>query len=357
MLLPVIRCTFMLIVLVPNFVFGNSYDITGFVGIGGEYIDTQARDNQQSFLESGLRMSLLMPKNFSLNAQALYTYEELSSVNNLDLDYATIDWQFSYPFGEQKLSLGRFKANGGIYSNTQDMPFTRPSIQLSESVYSDGLRSIYNHIDGIKTAFAYSNDLGTWNLEFGYGSHQEDEILRNSLVGQPVDDTTYDAEHSFLVDFGFQTLSLLANFTYRKIESDTQLKIAQINVHNIELESYIASLQYLTGDWEFTLESVLQDVSLTNNYATDNAFGYYFQTRYFLNPKLTMLLRFDQSDEYNSEISQVNRDNRYRITTSTLDAYTIGVTWRPVEQWQLSAETHLLSNDTASSLLQLAWRF
>lgn len=357
MLLPAIRLALMFIALTPSFALGSNYNISGFIGIGGEHMDNPAKDDTQGFLESGVRMSVEMPKNFTLNAQALYTHKDIPSGNNLDLDYATIDWQFSDAFGEQKVSLGRFKANGGIYSNTQDMPFTRPSIQLSESVYGDGFRSIYNHIDGIKTDFSYSNEFGTWNLELGYGSHQEDEILRTSALGHPEDVTIYDADRTLLVDLNFQTLSILTNFTYRKIESDTPFEVAQITVQRIVLESYIASLQYLTNDWEFTLESILQDVSLAKSHETETAFGYYFQTRYFFTPELTILLRFDQSDQYNSEINPSSTENRYRITTTTIDAYTLGVSWRPAEQWQLSAEVHQLSNRTTSTLVQLAWRF
>ena len=360
MLSPVFRCISALLILAPGFTFANSYDISGFIGVGGEYIDMLELDldESQSILESGVRASVTLPKNLALNAQVLYTDESSSSDDEPELDYATLDWQFSTSLlAEQKLSLGRFKANGGIYSNTRDMPFTRPGIVLSDSIYGDGFRSIYKHIDGIRWDTSYSGFLGTWDLELGYGVHNADEDLGSTVLGQTANATSYDAENSVLVNLKYQTLSLLANLTYRRLDLDTQQEINQITIDDMELNSYIASLQYLIGDWEFTLESIMQDVTLTQGFETDTLFGYYLQTRYFLSPTMTVLLCFDQSDNYNSQIDTIDSGNRYRITTSTAETYTIGVSWRPAEQWQLAAEVHHLPNNNTTTLAQLAWRF
>lgn len=94
--------------------------------------------------------------------------------------------EYTYHFGDETVGLrgGLFKNEAGFYSSTRDVPFTRPSIMLPQSIYSDYFRDAQLHIEGGDLFGVHQIFDGTldWHLAFGKVDVTED-LDRNVMGG------------------------------------------------------------------------------------------------------------------------------------------------------------------------------
>ncbi|WP_394389179.1 hypothetical protein [Shewanella woodyi] len=72
--------------------------------------------------------------------------------------------EYTYHFGDETVGLrgGLFKNEAGFYSSTRDVPFTRPSIMLPQSIYSDYFRDAQLHIEGEIYLVYIRSSMGHW---------------------------------------------------------------------------------------------------------------------------------------------------------------------------------------------------
>lgn len=118
----------------------------GFAGQGATYTDHYnvfgtSRDVSLDFREIGLTSSLKPFPNLLVSAQGLYRDAGGSDEQGVRLDFAQAD--YSAPLFDSSLVLGvrggRVKIPFGLYNDTRDMMWTRPSVMLPQSVYFDTL--------------------------------------------------------------------------------------------------------------------------------------------------------------------------------------------------------------------------
>lgn len=118
----------------------------GFAGQGATYTDHYnvfgtSRDVSLDFREIGLTSSLKPFPNLLISAQGLYRDAGGSDEQGVRLDFAQAD--YSAPLFDSSLVLGvrggRVKIPFGLYNDTRDMMWTRPSVMLPQSVYFDTL--------------------------------------------------------------------------------------------------------------------------------------------------------------------------------------------------------------------------
>lgn len=346
LLLSIKRASVTTLLLISNISLADAVDVSGFIGVGGVKSDDQEYRN---IVESGFRFSGTLPANFSLNSQILWRDHNDSMDDDPELDYATLDWQTASKMGEQKISVGRFKANGGIYSNTRDMPFARPSIQLSGVIYNEDHRSLYANIDGARLHSVTTTNLGELTTEFGFGAHSSDEELGRSIEIQGSTTRTFSADQSWLWNLKFQTMSWLVNFSYRKLDVLAEGGSNPSIYNEVSMDSYILGVQYSRGPWELTSEAILQNTAFLQSTEDQSTSGIYIQPRYFINSELAVMARAEHTIE--------DRNNAERKSEQTMNSYALGLSWRPSERWQLSAEIHRNSLDNTSALAQVAWRF
>jgi hypothetical protein len=65
------------------------------------------------------------------------------------LDYGLLDWTpMSSEEGRAGIRMGRIKTAYGLYNTTRDVPFTRPSIVLPQSIYFERTRNLTVSADG-----------------------------------------------------------------------------------------------------------------------------------------------------------------------------------------------------------------
>ena len=81
--------------------------------------------------------------NLQFSVQGLSRTAGEGSPGNIRLDYGFIDYTFSNQENSQfGIRLGRMKNPLGFYNDTRDVPFTRPSILLPQSIYFDRTRKL-----------------------------------------------------------------------------------------------------------------------------------------------------------------------------------------------------------------------
>ena len=167
----------------------NDWTWHGFVSQGiiqvndSNFVD---EDDDASFklTEIGINTAYQVKPNFRIAAQATYLnggnrYEEGIRLDYLFLDwtaYTTLDWQIN-------VYAGRFKNQHWLYSATRDVPFTRPSIVLPQSVYFDGFRDIAVGSDGLAVGITHSNDFGELEFNWSYGgvARKSEAITTHSI--------------------------------------------------------------------------------------------------------------------------------------------------------------------------------
>jgi hypothetical protein len=99
----------------------------------------------------------------------LYRRAGESDQEGLRLDYAQADWRFYQNDSTQLgLNLGKVKIPYGLYNETRDVPFTRPSILLPQAIYVDNSRSLLIAAPGAIFHGSNVSPYGTLDFTLGW---------------------------------------------------------------------------------------------------------------------------------------------------------------------------------------------
>ena len=80
--------------------------------------------------------------------------------------------------------MGRIKTAYGLYNTTRDVPFTRPSIILPQSIYFERTRNLTVSADGADIYVERYGEAGTLSASLAYGQPQTDtDAALVALVG------------------------------------------------------------------------------------------------------------------------------------------------------------------------------
>ena len=99
--------------------------------------------SSSSIIELGLSASYQISNNLTFTGQiGQRRFGESFSDERPRVDFASLNY-FSnqLKIGEQSISVGRIKVPIGFYNASRDVPLTRPSILLPQSVYLDIFRN------------------------------------------------------------------------------------------------------------------------------------------------------------------------------------------------------------------------
>lgn len=121
---------------------GGDFQLHGFASLTlvnttdnnffGRSDDRVSRD----FTEVGANASWRLTSDVQLAAELLSHRAGGTDDGGVRLDYGLIDWTpLSREDGRAGIRLGRIKTAYGLYNKTRDVPFTRPSIILPQSIY------------------------------------------------------------------------------------------------------------------------------------------------------------------------------------------------------------------------------
>lgn len=302
--------------------------------------------------EIGLNTSYRINSDFRVAGQAVYLNGGNRYPEGIRLDYLFLEWQLINSQNWQiKSYLGRNKNYHWLYSSTRDVPHTRPSIVLPQSLYFDAFRDVALGVDGLAVVSQTYNDLGEWDINLSFGSSIISEEQKQNLLGHlATGKLKHDSDKQLSLYFRpkasryqFGVGLLDADFSYQPGESDRFFAGRQVS------QRIMFNLLYQGQKWEIASEIIrerviVHDVIFPGFSSDATAEGGYVQARNFFSKEVTLLARLDIYD----------RDRKYRngsdLEASSqglipgyfgfMDQATAGVTWKLAKNLQLQAELH-----------------
>lgn len=142
----------------------------GIIDVNGSNFVNDDGKTSLELTEIGINASYQVNADIRLAAQAVYLNGGNRYSEGARVDYLLMDWSiYNSERWQTNLYLGRIKNYHWLYSSTRDVPMTRPSIILPQSVYFDGTRDMSVGGDGFAIANKYNDgDLG--ELDFNISS-------------------------------------------------------------------------------------------------------------------------------------------------------------------------------------------
>lgn len=341
----------------------NPLRINGFLSQG--YVKTDDNNffgksdgkGSLDFRELGLTGSLRPTAKLQLAGQLLWRRAGKGSRHGISIDFGFLDYSvITRPAGELGIRLGRTKNPLGFYNDTRDVPFTRPSIILPQSIYFDRTRNLALASDGVQLYAESRADWGNLTMQFGTVFPQvHDRDTETSILGanRPGDLKT--------------KLSFVGRATYELPDGRFRFAVsgAQVNagykpgIHDplapgqLKFTPLILSAQYNAERWSITAEYALrmfelQDFGIRAFEQKFTGESIYLQGIYRFTPKWEVMLRYDllftdRSDRNGKEYAfTTGRPAHFRFAKDL----TIGLRWNVTPSIMLATEYHRV-NGTA----------
>jgi hypothetical protein len=337
----------------------NSFKVDGVLSIGymaptsNHFFGAKAGENAV-ITENALRLSYNFENRFAVSSQVMFREARGFSESGARLDFLQLDYRNSlWDNSQQTYTVGRFKTQQGFYNKTRDIPFTRPSVMLPQSVYYESLRNFVLSLDGVKINSVHSFELSDLTLELGVGKNAIDTDFNNTIFGNTATGN-WDSDNNYYTDIKWenQQISLGINYSnvsldynpgpgsYMPIEINGMSFPAPLMTGTYSSDIFIYSGQYRLPNWEFTVEHSVFSFDSTGFFAPNSKRvskikGTYIQARYFLNEKFILLARYDVMKDVSAAKSAI------KSLTQGKDL-TLGLTWSFDKQWQLALEHHFI---------------
>jgi hypothetical protein len=255
------------------------------------------------FTELGLNGS------FQLNPKILFSAQVLSRRagemydGQPSLDYALGDFTL-ISSAERRLGIraGRIKNPLGLYNETRDVPFTRPTIFLPQVVYYDRFRNLILSSDGLMLYGESFQAWGNLSLTLGGGRPVIDENVEWGFLGGDFDGSMESDGNSYVGRLWYETQDGAFQAGLSGATAPLRFKpdISSIlGPGKIDFTYWIGSLQYnaenLTLSAEYgRLPLEWKDFGPYWPYSKQTTEGYYLQGTYRILPELELTLRYEE---------------------------------------------------------------
>lgn len=310
-------------------------------------------DGSFDFRELGLNASMRPLPKLQFSAQMLSRWAGKGSPGNIRLDYGFLDYtMFSGESNQLGIRLGRMKNPLGFYNDTRDVPFTRPSILLPQSIYFDRTRKLAIAADGAHLYGEHRSDMGDISFQLGIvrplvrGNEAEAAVLQRQFPGHLTPEISYVGRVNYELDGGRIRLAVSAtqlNMGYSPGGGDV------LNAGAIHFTPVVLSAQYNAERWSLTSEYALRNLEYKNFGAIPHlnftGESYYFQGAYRFTPEWEAIVRYDalftDSDDRNGKKWASSPAGRGRPAYSRFAKdVTVGLRWNVTPEFMLRAEYH-----------------
>ncbi len=335
---------------------GNDLQFHGFLTQG--FVHTTANrffgdseDGSFDFTEIGVNASYKVTPSVLVSGQVLSRRAGEMDNGSPSVDFALIDWQlFGDAQGAAGIKVGRVKNPLGLYNDTRDVAFTRPSIFLPEQVYFDRVRDLLHSSDSVHVYARRYTDLGTWDLDVGVGRARADKNVEIAFLGRDFGGDLDTDGLAYVGRIGFETPDSAWRFALSGARIDLEFDRAAtdpIGEGDIEVGYWVLSAQYNAERWSLTGEYLEEPVDFSNfggrmdeNDVT--AQGYYLQGSYLLRDDVELVLRYaegfsDKDDRSGAERSALTGGFAPRHSFYGKD-WMLGLRWDVTPSFMLRAE-------------------
>ena len=272
------------------------------------YIDTDdnrffgpSESGSLDFRELGLNALWCPTPKLQLSMQVVSRDAGATDDSKPRIDYGFLDYTLS---NTQQFTtgvrLGRVLNPIGLYNETRDIAFTRPSVLLPQSVYLDQYHRLALSADGLHVYHDINHKSGDYQFQVGAfeprveGRELETTLFLRELPGRMEAETSWVGRLLYERDLGRLRLGLSA----MEINVDYQPSPAEpMPTGEFQFRPHIASVQYNRENWSFTAEYSLHRTTLKHFGAYDRTqYGesYFVQAAYHADPDWELFLRYDQ---------------------------------------------------------------
>lgn len=275
----------------------------GFVKTSDNRFFGDSDDGSFEFTEIGINASIKAAPGVLLSGQVLSRRAGDMYDGSPTVDYALVDWTLSNtPTHAYGVLVGRSKNVLGLYNDTRDVAFTRPSIFLPQQVYFDKVRNLVLSSDGGKFYGRLHNGLGNWTAIVGAGRAPVDRNVEYTFL------TT-----DFAGELKQRDLAYIASLDYESLDGAWRLRLSgakgtlefdaaaadPIGSGEVDFLFWIASAQYNAERWSLTAEYMEEPVEFEGfgplvDARESTVQGYYLQGSYLLRNDLELVLRYGE---------------------------------------------------------------
>ena len=305
-----------------------------------------------SLTELGINMRYDVNASLAFVGQAVY----LDGGNRYEqggrLDYLYLDWRLpEFSNATLNVNVGRFKNPHWLYSATRDVPQTRATIILPQSLYFDNFRDVALGSDGVLLRYYHAAEEGSFRVNWSYGKSPLSTFQTKALLGEIAQgELEQDFAHQFSAYWQSASLSWQIGASY--LDSDFTYNPAAVDFYvaaEREVQLYTISVAYFAENWEFATELQRNHRIDQGGYAPDymvnqQGEGGYVQLRYRIAPSYTVTTSYDM---YISDREDRDGEVLEAMTGGMVPAYygfektiAVGLQWDPAPHWRVQAEHH-----------------
>ncbi len=328
---------------------------------GNNFFGHSTNTGSLDFTELGINGSWRPLPQLQTSMQVVYRRAGLTDDSNVRIDFGFLDYSFISDADKiLGVRLGRVVNPYGLYNDTRDMPFTRPSILLPQSIYFDVNRNFALSGDGIQVYGEHHSSLGDFSLQVNgiYTRTNDPDLTTNlssglpgSLIGEP----SWTARLMYewgggAVRLGITGSGLNASYKHEGWAS-------AIKPLDFRLSPIVFSAQYNAENWSLTSEYAIRnsEVSgLVNPSKSTTGESYYFQGSYRLIRNLEGFVRYDVQYEDTDDRNGQQYAARTGIPAYTRFAkdFTTGLRWDINDWCMVRAEYHRINGTGWISYLE-----
>lgn len=340
---------------------GQSYILSSHNNVFGH--STSGAGGSFGLTEAGLNASFRPLPKLLISAQVLSRRAGEGSSGMPRLDFAFLDYRlYSHEANQFGIRAGRLKNPFGFYNDTRDVPFTRPSILLPQSIYFDRTRNLALSGDSVQLyADVGHSRWGTFSTQVGLlfpiVSDRDTEravLVFPNMHGHLTRDVSYIGRGIYetndkRIRLGVSGIWLDSNYDPPVGEKILGLPITS---GSLQFSPVYFSAQYNAERWSLTGEYAIRHFAYSgfhhNTIDTTNFFGesFYVQGEYRITPKLETFIRYDvmftdRSDK-NGKIWASKDSDRLKGFEHSRYAkdFTVGLRWNVTPEFMVRAEYH-----------------
>lgn len=336
----------------------HGFATQGFVKTSANSFFGDSENGSFEFTELGINATLEPSSSVRLSGQLLARKAGAMSDGSPRVDFAVADLSlFSSTDASVNILIGRVKNPLGLFNDTRDVAFTRPSVFLPQTIYFQSVRSLALSADGIAVRAKKFSDFGNLELQLGLGKPFVDENVEYAYLGGSFEGDYAARGASWVGRLMFET----ADEKWRLALSgaDTSLEFQPepgdiVPPGITEILFMVASVQYVSEEWTLSTEYVLEPNEYRGFYGmpfsgeSPTLEGYYAQLNWHVTHNVDLMLRYEEGF-----VDREDRDGRHFEAATGLPAHSrylkgiaVGARWDVTPDFMLSAEFQR-SNGTA----------
>ncbi len=323
----------------------------GYVNTTHNNFMGDSEDGSFDFREIGANASLRFSPRWLVAAQLLSRKAGEMSNGSIQLDYGLVDFT-AHASETWRLGFigGRYKNPIGFYNDTRDVPFTRPSVFLPQSIYWEKLRDIMLSTDGVQAYGEYFLGNHSLALQLGLGQQQINENLEWAYLGWdwPGEFEQDQTSRLFRLEYAFNSGQVRASLsgldTGLSFEGDPG---SPIGSGKTDIRYWVGSFQYNAEKWSFTTEYMQEPVKwrgyqppIRNKSAV--ADGIYLQGTWLLFPEWELMLRYDAAflDRTDRDGTEQSRETGHLVPPHAYynKTWSLGLTWNISNHFMLRGQ-------------------